>query len=74
MDRSAGAAWGPVREASFQMGIFRLVYTFLSLVPYSQLSISFMINRYVRKLLILSLGIMLITKANVQKKQVAAGG
>lgn len=56
------------------MGIFHLVYTFLSLVPYSQLSISFMINRYARELLILSLGIKLITKANVQKEQVAEGG
>ena len=51
------------------MGIFHLLYTFLSPVPYSQLSISFMINRYARKLLTLSLGIMLITKSNLCKKK-----
>lgn len=83
MDRLAGAVVGEggvaVRGSSFLMGIFHLLYTFLSPVPYSQLSISFMINRYARKLLTLSLGIMLITKSNLckkkkKKRQVAVGG
>ena len=73
MDRLAGAVVGEsgvaVRGSSFLMGIFHLLYTFLSPVPYSQLSISFMINRYARKLLTLSLGIMLITKSNLCKKK-----
>ena len=65
--------WVAVRGSSFLMGIFHLLYTFLSPVPYSQLSISFMINRYARKLLTLSLGIMLITKSNLCKKKKASG-
>lgn len=77
MDRLAGAVVGEggvaVRGSSFLMGIFHLLYAFLSPVPYSQLSISFMINRYARKLLMLSLGIMLITKSNLCKKKKASG-
>ena len=73
MDRLAGAVVGEggvaVRGSSFLMGIFHLLYTFLSPFPYFQLSISFMINRYARKLLTLSLGIMLITKSNLCKKK-----
>lgn len=68
MARRARATREPIRQSSFHVGILYLVYTFLSPLPYSQLSTSFMINRYARKLLILSLGIMLITKSNLCKK------
>lgn len=52
----------------FKWAFFSSQFLSLSPFPHSQLSTSLMINRYTRQLLILSLGMLLITKSNLCKK------